>query len=61
MDTGTGETMTGEIRAGPVYVIEEFAPGTLTRWCIVTGEDAEKIAAFIAKYSGPGAPKPGGD
>jgi mono/diheme cytochrome c family protein len=26
---------------------------------IVTGEDAKKIAAFIAKYSGPGAPKPG--
>jgi mono/diheme cytochrome c family protein len=28
---------------------------------IVTGEDAKKIAAFIAKYSGPGAPKPGGE
>ncbi len=27
---------------------------------IVTGDDAQKIAAFIAKYSGPGAPKPGG-
>ena len=29
---------------------------------IVTGEDAQKIADFIAKYSGPDAPKPpGGD
>jgi mono/diheme cytochrome c family protein len=27
---------------------------------IVTGDDAQKIADFIAKYSGPGAPKPGG-
>ena len=28
---------------------------------IVTGEDAQKIADFIAKYSGPGAPKPPGN
>jgi mono/diheme cytochrome c family protein len=27
---------------------------------IVTGEDAQKIADFIAKYSGPNAPKPPG-
>ena len=27
---------------------------------VVRGEDAKRIVAFIAKYSGPGAPEPGG-
>jgi mono/diheme cytochrome c family protein len=46
-----------------VYAIENggFSSGPMPQ-NIVTGEDAQKIAAFIAKYSGPGAPKPpGGD
>ena len=44
-----------------VYAIENggFSSGPMPQ-NIVTGEDAQKIAAFIAKYSGPGAPKPGG-
>ena len=44
-----------------IYAIENggFSSGPMPQ-NIVTGEDAEKIAAFIAKYSGPGAPKPGG-
>ena len=45
-----------------LYAIENggFSSGPMPQ-NIVTGEDAQKIAAFIAKYSGPGAPKPGGD
>ena len=45
-----------------VYAIENggFSSGPMPQ-NIVTGEDAKKIAAFIAKYSGPGAPKPGGE
>jgi mono/diheme cytochrome c family protein len=46
-----------------IYAIENggFSSGPMPQ-NIVTGEDAEKIAKFIAKYSGPGAPKPpGGD
>lgn len=46
-----------------IYAIENggFSSGPMPQ-NIVTGEDAKKIAAFIAKYSGPGAPKPpGGD
>jgi mono/diheme cytochrome c family protein len=45
-----------------IYAIENggFSSGPMPQ-NIVTGEDAEKIAAFIAKYSGPGAPKPGGE
>jgi mono/diheme cytochrome c family protein len=45
-----------------VYAIENggFSSGPMPQ-NIVTGEDAQKIAAFIAKYSGPGAPKPGGE
>jgi mono/diheme cytochrome c family protein len=44
-----------------IYAIENggFSSGPMPQQ-IVTGEDAEKIAAFIAKYSGPGAPKPPG-
>jgi len=44
-----------------VYAIENggFSSGPMPQ-NIVTGEDAKKIAAFIAKYSGPGAPKPPG-
>jgi len=46
-----------------LYAIENggFSSGPMPQ-NIVTGEDAQKIADFIAKYSGPGAPKPpGGD
>jgi mono/diheme cytochrome c family protein len=46
-----------------LYAIENggFSSGPMPQ-NIVTGEDAQKIAAFVAKYSGPGAPKPpGGD
>jgi mono/diheme cytochrome c family protein len=45
-----------------IYAIENggFSSGPMPQ-NIVTGEDAQKIAAFIAKYSGPGAPKPGGE
>ena len=45
-----------------LYAIENggFSSGPMPQ-NIVTGEDAQKIAAFIAKYSGPDAPKPGGD
>ena len=45
-----------------LYAIENggFSSGPMPQ-NIVTGEDAQKIAAFIAKYSGPGAPKPPGD
>ena len=45
-----------------LYAIENggFSSGPMPQ-NIVTGEDAEKIAEFIAKYSGPDAPKPGGD
>ena len=44
-----------------LYAIENggFSSGPMPQ-NIVTGEDARKIAAFIAKYSGPGAPKPPG-
>ena len=44
-----------------IYAIENggFSSGPMPQ-NIVTGDDAQKIAAFIAKYSGPGAPKPGG-
>lgn len=44
-----------------IFAIENggFSSGPMPQQ-IVTGEDAEKIAAFIAKYSGPGAPEPGG-
>ena len=44
-----------------LYAIENggFSSGPMPQ-NIVTGEDAQKIADFIAKYSGPGAPKPGG-
>ena len=44
-----------------IYAIENggFSSGPMPQ-NIVTGEDAKKIAAFIAKYSGPGAPKPPG-
>jgi mono/diheme cytochrome c family protein len=48
--------------AGDVlYAIENggFSSGPMPQ-NIVTGEDAQKIADFVAKYSGPGAPKPGG-
>ena len=45
-----------------LYAIENggFSSGPMPQ-NIVTGEDAQKIAAFIAKYSGPNAPKPGGE
>ena len=46
-----------------LYAIENggFSSGPMPQ-NIVTGEDAQKIADFIAKYSGPDAPKPpGGD
>jgi mono/diheme cytochrome c family protein len=46
-----------------LYAIENggFSSGPMPQ-NIVTGEDAQKIAAFVAKYAGPGAPKPpGGD
>jgi mono/diheme cytochrome c family protein len=45
-----------------IYAIENggFSSGPMPQ-NIVTGEDAQKIAAFIAKYSGPGAPKPSGN
>jgi mono/diheme cytochrome c family protein len=45
-----------------IYAIENggFSSGPMPQ-NIVTGEDAQKIAAFIAKYSGPGAPKPPGN
>ena len=45
-----------------LYAIENggFSSGPMPQ-NIVTGEDAKKIAAFIAKYSGPNAPKPGGE
>ena len=45
-----------------LYAIENggFSSGPMPQ-NIVTGEDAQKIAAFIAKYSGPGAPKPSGN
>jgi cytochrome c551 len=45
-----------------IYAIENggFSSGPMPQ-NIVTGEDAQKIAAFIAKYSGPGAPQPGGN
>jgi mono/diheme cytochrome c family protein len=44
-----------------LYAIENggFSSGPMPQ-NIVTGEDAQKIADFIAKYSGPGAPKPPG-
>ena len=40
-----------------LYAIENggFSSGPMPQ-NIVTGEDAQKIAAFIAKYSGPDAP-----
>jgi serine/threonine protein kinase len=45
-----------------IYAIENggFSSGPMPQ-NIVTGEDAQKIAAFIAKYSGPNAPQPPGD
>ena len=45
-----------------LYAIENggFSSGPMPQ-NIVTGEDAQKIAEFIAKYSGPDAPKPSGD
>jgi len=51
-----------ETKEDVLYAIENggFSSGPMPQ-NIVTGEDAEKIAEFIAKYSGPGAPKPGGD
>ena len=52
-----------ETKEDVLYAIENggFSSGPMPQ-NIVTGEDAKKIAAFIAKYSGPGAPKPpGGD
>ena len=44
-----------------LYAIENggFSSGPMPQ-NIVTGSDAEKIAEFIAKYSGPDAPKPPG-
>jgi len=50
-----------ETKEDVLYAIENggFSSGPMPQ-NIVTGEDAEKIAEFIAKYSGPGAPKPGG-
>jgi mono/diheme cytochrome c family protein len=44
-----------------LYAIENggFSSGPMPQ-NIVTGEDAQKIADFIAKYSGPNAPKPPG-
>ena len=44
-----------------IFAIENggFSSGPMPQQ-IVTGEDAEKIAKFVAKYSGPGAPEPGG-
>ena len=51
-----------ETKEDVLYAIENggFSSGPMPQ-NIVTGEDAEKIAEFIAKYSGPDAPKPGGD
>ena len=51
-----------ETKEDVLYAIENggFSSGPMPQ-NIVTGDDAEKIAEFIAKYSGPGAPKPGGD
>ena len=45
-----------------LYAIENggFSSGPMPQ-NIVTGEDAQKIADFIAKYSGTGAPKPPGN
>jgi mono/diheme cytochrome c family protein len=45
-----------------LYAIENggFSSGPMPQ-NIVTGEDAQKIADFIAKYSGPDAPEPGGN
>ena len=44
-----------------LYAIENggFSSGPMPQ-NIVTGEDAQKIADFIAKYSGPDAPQPPG-
>ena len=44
-----------------LYAIENggFSSGPMPQ-NIVTGQDAQKIADFIAKYSGPDAPKPPG-
>ena len=51
-----------ETEADVLYAIENggFSSGPMPQ-NIVTGDDAEKIAEFIAKYSGPDAPKPGGN
>ena len=51
-----------ETKEDVLYAIENggFSSGPMPQ-NIVTGDDAEKIAEFIAKYSGPDAPKPGGD
>ena len=50
-----------EDAADVLFAIENggFSSGPMPQ-NIVTGEDAQKIADFIAKYSGPGAPKPPG-
>jgi len=51
-----------ETKEDVLYAIENggFSSGPMPQ-NIVTGDDAEKIAEFIAKYSGPDAPKPGGN
>jgi cytochrome c551 len=51
-----------ETKEDVLYAIENggFSSGPMPQ-NIVTGEDAEKIADFIAEYSGPGAPQPGGN
>lgn len=43
-----------------IYAIQNggFSSGPMPQ-NIVTGEEADKIAAFVAKYSGPDAPQPG--
>jgi mono/diheme cytochrome c family protein len=50
-----------ETKEDVLYAIRNggFSSGPMPQ-NIVTGDDAQKIADFIAKYSGPGAPKPGG-